>query len=397
MNVRLLLATTVTLCVPVLGQVQTPPTFQTAINYVEFSVRVVDARGNFVRDLQQSDFQVLEDRQRQTIARFELVDLPVPSPKSTTTNPPSPTNPTSEPLSTDVLQQLDGRLYIFLLDDYHLPSEHSSRTRSVVGSFIRERMGINDAAMVVFASGARGQVFTQDQGLLLSALDRLRGVFDYREPGQVREIKARAVVHTMKDVASAVEPVRGRRKVLIYVGMSVGCAVSRETSGAGDQGFVQGRENLSAAGTGAAPDATQRILCKDEISDAIRQLTRAGTVVYSLDPRGGSHNPAWVSPTIDGRGGPGPAQRRAALVEPGRPSIFDGFHVIAEQTGGFAVTGTSVFEPVLDRIVRENSSYYLIGYYSTNEAATGEFRNNEIQLSQERLKAFYRPGYFAPR
>ena len=397
MNVRLLLAATVTMCVPVLAQVQTPPTFQTAVNYVEFSVRVVDARGNFVRDLQQADFQVFENRQRQTIAKFELVDLPLPNPIRPATKSPTPPDPTSEPLSTDVLRQLDGRLYVFLLDDYHLPSEHSSRTKSIVGSFIRERMGPNDAAMIVFASGVRGQVFTQDQDLLLSAIDRFRGIFDYREPGHVREIKARAVVHTMRDVATAVEPVQGRRKVLIYVGMSVGCAVSHETAGAGDPGFVQGKENLSAAGTGAAPDAKQRIFCKDEISDTVRQLTRAGTVVYSLDPRGGSHNPAWVSPTIDGRGGPGPAQSRAALVEPGRPSIFDGFHVIADQTGGFAVTGTSKFEPVLDRIVRESSSYYMIGYYSTNETANGEFRNNEIKLSQERLKAFYRPGYFAPR
>lgn len=229
-------------------------------------------------------------------------------------------------------------------------------------------------------------------------VDRFRGILDYREPAQVKEIKARAVVRTMTDLAATVEPIQGRRKALVYVGMSVGCLVTaHETSPHQDLGFAQGSANLSSAGTGEAASASVRILCAGEISEAVRGLTRAGTVVYSLDPRGGSHNPAWVSPTVDGRGGPGAARDRMSLVEPGRPSVFDGFNVLADRTGGFAVSGTSAFNPVLDRIVVENSSYYLIGYYSTNEAANGEFRKNEITLSQDQFKAFYRPGYFAPR
>ena len=395
MNSRVLLMALVAMCAPVLAQDQKAPTFQAAINYVEFSVRVVDARGQFVRNLQQSDFRVFEDGRPQTIARFQLVDLPIPDAKAVTV----PSTGAAELLSTEALQQLDGRLYIFLLDDYHLPSEHSSRARAIVGSFIRERMGPNDAAMFVFASGVQGQAFTQDRKLLLSAVDRFRGILDYREPAQVKEIKARGVVRTMTDLAAAVEPIQGRRKALVYVGMSIGCLVAHETSPHRDAGFAvdKSRVNLSAAGTGEAENASVKVQCRDEISQAVRGLTRAGTVVYSLDPRGGSHNPAWVSPTVDGRGGPGPAQNRMSLVEAGRPSVFDGFNVLADQTGGFAVSGTSAFNPVLDRIVLENSSYYVVGYYSTNETANGEFRKNEITLSQDRFKAFYRPGYFAPR
>jgi hypothetical protein len=198
----------------------------------------------------------------------------------------------------------------------------------------------------------------------------------------------------MTDLAEAVEPIRGCRKALVYVGMSVGCLVTaHETSPHRDLGFAQntGRANLSA-GTGEAANASVRILCNGEISQAVRELTRAGTVVYSLDPRGGLHNPAWVSPTVDGRGGPGADRERMSLVEARRPSVFDGFNVLADRTGGFAVSGTSAFNPVLDRIVLENSSYYVVGYYSTNETANGEFRKNEIKLSQDRLKAFYRPA-----
>ena len=139
-----------------------------------------------------------------------------------------------------------------------------------------------------------------------------------------------------------------------------------------------------------------KVLCRDEISHAVRVLTRAGTAVYSLDPRV-SHNPAWVSPAVDGRGGPGAARDRMALVEAGRPSVFDGFYVLADQTGGFAVSGTNAFNPVLDRIVRENSSYYMIGYYSTNEKTDGKFRTNQVKLSRDRVQVLFRAGYYAPR
>jgi VWFA-related protein len=394
MGTRLLVVAMVAACTPILAQDQRAPTFSAAINYVEFSVRVVDGRGNFVRDLQQSDFRVLEDGNPQSIARFELVDVPLPNAMA----PANPASPAGQPLTTETLQQLDGRLYIFLLDDYHVPSEHSSRAKGIVRSFIGERLGSTDAATVVFASGVRGQGFTDDRKLLLSAVDRFRGVLDYRAPASMKELRARAVVQTMRDLATALEPIQGRRKALVYVGITVGCLVAQETRPQGDAGFAGNARvvDLSSAGTGEAPDARTTILCQDEITQAVRGLTRAGTVVYSLDPRG-SYNPAWISPTVDGRGGPGPARDRMSLVEAGRPSVFDGFNVFADRTGGFAVTGTSAYDSVLDRIVQENSSYYVIGYYSTNDTAEGTFRNNQVTISRSQLKAFHRPGYFAPR
>jgi hypothetical protein len=47
---------------------QSAPTFRSEINYVELTVRVLDAKGGFVRDLQQSDFQIFEDGARQEIS-----------------------------------------------------------------------------------------------------------------------------------------------------------------------------------------------------------------------------------------------------------------------------------------------------------------------------------------
>ena len=51
-------------------------TFRSEINYVQIPVRVLDARGEFVRGLAQSDFQIFEDGQPQTITAFSAVDIP---------------------------------------------------------------------------------------------------------------------------------------------------------------------------------------------------------------------------------------------------------------------------------------------------------------------------------
>ena len=76
---------------------------------------MLDAKGNFVRDLKPSDFQVFEDGKPQPIAAFGLIDLPAPVPGKAV-----PATPAAAPpgvLSVAALQKLEGRVYLFILDD----------------------------------------------------------------------------------------------------------------------------------------------------------------------------------------------------------------------------------------------------------------------------------------
>ena len=63
------------------AQADAPPTFRTEINYVQVSARVVDAQGNFVRNLRREDFQILEDNRPQRVTIFDLVDIPAGDPQ----------------------------------------------------------------------------------------------------------------------------------------------------------------------------------------------------------------------------------------------------------------------------------------------------------------------------
>jgi VWFA-related protein len=381
------------------GQAQTPtPIFRTETTVVQLPVRVLDARGSFVRDLTAADVEVLEDGVPQAISQFTLVDL------STASKPASPSSvPSSGVLSPPDLEKIPGRLYVFLLDDVHLGVGHSARARDLVRGFIRDRMTPEDAAAVVIASGAARQDFTRDKAALLGAVDRLTGTFDTAEPARVQETRARAIVKLVADLAAALGNIRGRHKTVVYVGSQVGCRVAMGTDTdfypklkGQQQDAESARRIVDPSTSGLAPDADEQLVCNEQLWDAVRAAVQANVSLYAIDPRG-MLNRGWISPSVDGRGGPDPARRRMLAVEPGRPSLLDGFHVLSDQTGGFAVTDTNNYRDALDRIVRESSIYYLLAYTSSNNKVDGKYRRTQITVKRPGVQAFYRSGYMARR
>ena len=158
------------------------PTFRTRINYIELPVRVTDRQGNFVRDLKQADFQVFEDRWKQDISMFNLVDVPPPDPKKPTLEPAAGT---ARPFVLHEGDSVEGRVYLFVLDDYHILPQYSYRVKSIVQSFVRQRMGAGDIAAIVYTSVTRGSDFTMDRRQLTASLDRFMGGLDTSDPANI--------------------------------------------------------------------------------------------------------------------------------------------------------------------------------------------------------------------
>ena len=375
------------------------PTFRTETTVVQLPVRVLDAKGSFVRDLAAADIEVLEDGVPQSISEFTLVDLSsaaAPSPLSV---------PSSGVLSPADLEKVPGRLYVFLLDDVHVGVAHSPRARTLIKEFIRDRMTPADAAAVVIASGVARQDFTRDKAALMKAVDRFNGSLDMTEPARVQEARARGLVKLVADLSGALGSIRGRHKTLVYVGSQVGCRVGNETTTDFSPGLKGQQQDTDSGrrmtdqntfGAGVAPDADEQLLCNEQLWDAVRAAVQSNVSLYAIDPRG-QLNRGWVSPSIDGRGGPDVARRSMLMVEPGKPSVLDGFYVLSEHTGGFAVTDTSNYRDPFDRIVRESSTYYLLAYTSSNNKIDGKYRRTQINVKRPGVEAFYRTGYMARR
>jgi VWFA-related protein len=364
------------------------PTFRTETTVVQLPVRVVDAKGGFVRDLTATDIEVLEDGVPQTISEFTLVD-------HSTAQAPSPLAiPSSGVLTPADLEKVPGRLYVFLLDDVHLGVGASARARDLIKGFIRDRITPADAAAIVIASGAGRQDFTRDKAALSRAVDRFTGTLDTDELAQVQESRARGVVKLVADLAGALGTIRGRHKTLIYVGSQVGCRVGNEATT--DFAPTLRGQQADDSGRRIDSDVGEQILCNEPIWDAVRAAVQANVTLYAIDPRG-MLNRGFISPSIDGRGGPDVARRKMAQTELGKPSVLDGFYVLSDHTGGFAVTDTNNYRDPFDRIVRESSTYYLLAYTSSNSKIDGKYRRTQINVKRSGVQAFYRAGYMARR
>jgi VWFA-related protein len=374
-------------------QSQPPVTFKVEINYVEIDAIVTDAQGNFVRDLKKEDFQVTEDGKAQSVAIFSMVDIPVERAVAPLY--------TSTPIEPDVQtneREFAGRVYMILLDDLHTAGLRSQLVRRAAKQFIERFLGANDMAAVVHTSGRAdaSQDFTSNKRLLMAAVDKFMGKklrsatlekqAEYnnrrgtpmesdplKDPADFeRGYQARAMLSTLKNAAEFLSGIRGRRKALLFLSEGIDYDI------------------YDVFGTSSA---TQIL---DETRDAIGTATRANVAIYSIDPRGlttmGDEVMELTAPPQD----PSLRLNAQGLQDELRLSQ-DSLRVFSEETGGFASVNSNDFAKAFDRVVRDNSSYYVLGYYSTNERRDGRFRKVSVRLNRPGLEVRARKGYVAPR
>jgi hypothetical protein len=135
----------------------------------------------------------------------------------------------------------------------------------------------------------------------------------------------------------------------------------------------------------------------DASRDAIGAATRANVAIYSIDPRGlTSMGDEMIEvdsfPTDD----PGAGISATGMMDELRLAQ-DSLRTLSDETGGFASVNRNDFEGAFERIVRDNSTYYVLGYYPTNDRRDGRFRKIEVRVKRPGLQVRSRKGYQAPR
>jgi VWFA-related protein len=376
---------------PPSSQEPPPLTFRLEINYVEVDAFVTDAQGNVVRDLTADDFQILEDGRRQTVTAFSLVDIPIERSERPLF--------VAETIEADVQSNAsgEGRIYLIVLDDQHIEPSRGPRVKAAARRFIEENFGSNDLAAVVYTSGRAEatQDFTNNQRLLLNAIDKFTGrklpsatierltlLTPDPQTGQVgpgadtaeleRSLRARNVMSAVRRLSEFMSGIRGRRKALLFISEGV------------DYDIYEAMGQAGATASAVLGDTRE----------AIAAATRGNVIIYGLDPRGlttGSEDLIAVSTTFPDQGvGLASLQSELRLSQ-------DSLRVLAAETGGFAALNQNDLNAAFDRIVRENSTYYLLGYYSTNERRDGRRRQLQVRVTRPGLQVRARNSYVAAR
>ena len=376
-----------------------PPrqTFKVEVNYIEIDATVTDGDGRPVADLSREDFVVTEDDRPQTVTVFSHVALPIARPDAPLSR--------AVPIEPDVRtnrREFDGRIFVLLLDDLHTSFSRTGRLRAAASAFIQQHLGANDVAAVVYSSAAtdRAQEFTGSRSLLLSAvnrfmgqklpsgavglaeqdalLERSGGTGSARDPYEMeRAYKDRQLFARLRGIANYLSGVRGRRKSIVLFSEGI------------DTDISQGKGNPNAR-----TDSAQRTFAADilaELQATIGAAGRANVSIYAVDPRGlvalESFEAALGAQRLD---------TMTNIFEETRWSQ-DTLRLLAAGTGGVAAVDRNDFTETFDRIIRDNSDYYVLGYYSSNSKGDGRFRKIDVKVRRPGVTVRARSGYVAPK
>jgi VWFA-related protein len=330
---------------------------------------------------------VLEGSKPQTISLFSVVDLPVERQDA-----PLFADAPIEPDVRSNRREFDGRVFVLVLDDLHTGAMRSPRLRLAAREFVTRYLGANDMAAVLSTGGsnATAQNFTSSRRLLLKAIDSFLGQKLRSEtleklaqlprptPGSSgpvdpmtfeRAYKARASLSTLKGVAEYLEGIRGRRKAVVFFSEGI------------DYDYTNPFQSRDASDV------------LSEMKTAIAQATRANVSFYAVDPRGLSGFEDLIDIQMlpeDNSLGMHTIQNEIRLAQ-------DSLRTLAEETGGFAAVNRNDYRETFSRIISDNSSYYVIGYYSSDDRRDGRFRPVQVRVKRPGLQVRTRRGYTMPR
>ena len=366
------------------AQAPQQPTFRVQVEAIEIDASVTDVRGNVVTDLTKDDFEIFEDGKPQSITSFALVNIPF----ARSERPLFAANRIEPDVQTN--NHGEGRLYVFALDQ--VTGEQILRTRRFVRRFLEQYFAPNDLGAVVFlgrADHSKAQGLTNNPRLLLDSVNAFSGGLGSDPPPSAAmpvtqggggapamppsdfnpepELALREAMSSFSGVVEYMATVHGRRKSLLL--FSHGYTRTRTTD------IVRVIDYRGGTMSHA----------EEDFHRAITTATRNNVVIYPIDPRGlspdGGLGDAEVAPAS---GGFAALEARESLTR------------IASATGGFALNNSNSFENAFNRIVQENSSYYVLGFSSTNDRRDGRNRKLDVRVKRPGLMVRGRAGYMAP-
>ncbi len=342
------------------------PTFRAGVRAVQIDALVTDQDGTAVRGLTAEDFEIAERGRPRPITTFEAVDLPIE-------------RRLPDLADTDVASnEEDGRIFLIVMDA--VSAQTGLHAKRVLRQFLADHFGAGDVASVVFLDrghATAGQDFTSNRRLLINGIDSFNGYseFEADEKVQVRSASPLAPpdlrlstpgtpgsnaamesqilgtknrMSRLRDLTEFLIRMPGRRKAMLLVTEAIG---------------FDAKEFINYRGTTMNPAAV-------EAHAAMAAATRGNVAIYPIHP-GGVENSATLEEAMELRS-------------------------LGSATGGFSHVNSNNFGDTFARIVRENSTYYMLGFNSAQTRDDGRFVPIAVRVKRPGLRVASREGYVAP-
>jgi len=388
--------------------------FEAEAQLVVLNVSAKDKSGNPVEGLKVNDFTVTEDGKPQQVKVFEFQKLeedvlpapaaaaPAAAPTPEVAPPPPTVAPavqtTITPARPGEIKYKDKRLLVLYFDFQGMPPDDQVRVQQNALKFLKTQMTGSDLVALMSYAGELKvlQDFTEDRDAAIKIINHLV-IGEASEMANVvaddsSEDTGAAYVaddtefnifNTDRQLASLEAAVKmlatlPEKKALVYFGSGV----SRN----GIDNDAQLRATINAA-------------LRSNVSfypvDATGLV--AGSPVGNANVGAAGGNGAGVGGGSRGSGGNFSGSAVAARASDAQ-GLQDTLYALANDTGGKLFVDSNDLAVGIVQAQKDISSYYILGYYTTNAALDGKFRRINVKVNNTQIsKLDYRTGYFASK
>jgi VWFA-related protein len=355
------------------------------------TVLVKDKNGNAVEGLTAKDFTVTEDGVAQEIKFFEYQKLeeiinaeplpPLGAPKYFEKLP-------HTQISGEVpgkTQYKDHRLLALYFDMTAMPPPDQLRALDAATKFIKKQMTPADLVAIIQYAGGSVQVaqdFTADR-------ERLLGIIQTMIVGDGDGIDPTTADASSSDTGAAFGQDDSEFNIF-----TTDRQLSALQTAAKMLGNLNEKKALLYFASGLTLNGVDN---QAQLHATVNAAIRAGVSIWAIDARGLVASAPMGDATRGSPGGIGMYNGQSAMAASANFSKSqDTLWTMAADTGGKALLDNNDLAAGIVKAQKSVSSYYILGYYPTNEALNGKFRRIKISLNNGvNASLDYGQGYYA--
>ena len=368
-----------------------PANFSTTTQLVVETVSVKDKSGKPVEGLTAKDFTVTEDNMPQTIKFFEYQKLRQPAdallPAQSNTVEPLAKLPKSQiaPESPGATKYRDHRLLAIYFDMSAMPIGDQLRSFDAARKFIQTNLTPDDLVALMAYQGGAIQIlqdFTNDRDRLLSIIGTLTVGEDQNSGDTANDA-------TAADTGAAF----GQDDTEFNI-FNTDRQLSALQTAAKMLGNLNEKKALIYFASGLRLNGVDN---QAQLHATVNAAIRAGVSFWPIDARGLVASAPLGDATRGSPGGLAMYNGQSAMAFANNlQRTQDTLYALAADTGGKALLDFNDLTRGMTQAQEALSSYYIIGYYTTNAALDGKFRRVKISLNGGLTASLdFRQGYFA--
>jgi VWFA-related protein len=389
-KVAAVMLTVVLLCAILPSQEQSDYLIHVQSDLVLVNVTVRDKNGKFVQGLKPEDFTVIEDNKPQKIVSFDVQNVDAVPPTDVTQTKPLPVMPSEQATPSaspqDAAAQFkDRRLIVLFFDLSAMEPDEIDHAVTSAEHYVDAQMAPADLVSIVSLGSSLqvNQDFTSDRALLKKQLEQFstgsgQG-FEEGTTGTTEGTPDTGQPFTADDTEYNIFNTDRRLEALRSVAEKLS--------------HVQQKKSLIYFSSGMDRTGIEN---QSELRAAVNAAVRSNLAIYTMDMRGLQALVAGGEAQNASLRGVSPYSGQATLnALNSNFTTQETLVTLASDTGGRAFLDSNDFSKIFKGVQDDTSTYYLLGYHSTNPARDGHYRRIVVK-SNIPGKIDYRRGYYAP-